>query len=203
MTPMKPAHPFVLIRHGQTDWNAEGRFQGQQDIPINATGAEQARANGLLLAKVLPDWRSYAFVASPFGRTRQTMEHILTVLGADPTGYSLDDRLKEVTFGDWEKRTLDEVAADEPEGVAARDDDKWNFVPPRGESYAMAAVRVRPVLEELNRPTVFVTHGGIIRAMRHLLEGLDGETASKGDTPQDRLYRYADGAGTWIPPFDA
>ena len=65
---------IYVIRHGQTDWNAERRLQGQKDIPINAIGREQARQNGIALAAVLKgEDTEFYFVASPLGRTRETM----------------------------------------------------------------------------------------------------------------------------------
>ena len=76
---------IYMIRHGQTDWNAEGRLQGQQNIDLNALGREQASRNGEdLLALIGDRVGDFAFVASPLARTRETMELLRAAMGLDP-----------------------------------------------------------------------------------------------------------------------
>ena len=70
-------------------------------------------------------------------------------LSLEPDAYRLDDRLKELTFGSWEGYTWRDIRKAEREQAQLRERDKWSFVPPGGESYAMLAQRIRPVLEEL------------------------------------------------------
>ncbi|MEO1066982.1 MAG: histidine phosphatase family protein, partial [Pseudomonadota bacterium] len=90
---MKP--PLIyFIRHGQTDWNAEARFQGQQDIPLNDLGRDQARRNGTTLRDLI-DPADFDFVASPLSRTRDTMEIVRRAMGLDPMTYAMDERLRE------------------------------------------------------------------------------------------------------------
>lgn len=195
---MKPAHPLYMIRHGETDWNREQRFQGQMDIPVNATGLAQAAAYADMLRGERDDWSGWRFVASPLSRTRVTMEILREGLGLAPEDYGLDDDLKEVTFGEWEGHKLDELRKLVPHLVAARKADKWNFVAPGGESYAIAVNRVRRFLEALTGPSVIVTHGGIIRGTRHLLEAIEGDTAVRGRIPQDNIYRFDGNSGHWL-----
>ncbi|HEV7284349.1 MAG TPA: histidine phosphatase family protein, partial [Kaistia sp.] len=133
---------LIFIRHGETDWNAEGRFQGQRDIPLNAHGRNQAQRNGRALAEQMPEAAGFDFVASPLERTRQTMEIARSAMGLDPSGYRLDPILKEITFGRWEGYTAPELMQRWPDLVAERDVDKWGFQPPQGESYAMLSVRI-------------------------------------------------------------
>lgn len=96
---------IYVIRHGQTDWNAERRLQGQKNIPMNATGLEQARQNGIALAEILGDTvDEFDFVASPLQRTRETMEIMRTAMGLAPLAYRTDPRLVEISFGDWKAR---------------------------------------------------------------------------------------------------
>ena len=195
---MRPDHPFYMIRHGETDWNRERRFQGQMDIPVNALGRRQARAYAGMLRAERADWTGWRFVASPLGRTRTTMEIVRAGLGCDPQAYETDADLVEVTFGDWEGHTLEELKSEHGGLLAARESDKWNFTAPGGESYAAAVKRVRRFLERLSGPSVIVTHGGIIRGTRHLIEGTDGEAAARGHVPQDDIYRFDGASGRWL-----
>jgi len=161
-----PDHQTIyFIRHGETDWNLEGRLQGQKDIPLNDLGRVQAEEAGRRLKKLVPLFEDLDYVASPMLRTRETMERLREAIGLYPDYYRLDERLVELTFGSWEGMTWKEVRKHEPQLAALREQDKWNYAPPGGgESYAMLADRVRPILADLTRPTVLVAHGGVARA---------------------------------------
>src|SRR5262245_44604204 len=98
---------IVFLRPGEPDWHDEGRLQGQQDVPLNDKGRGQAKRNGEVLKRIVPDVGTFDFVASPLGRARETMEIARTALGLDPKGYRCDHRLREATFGRWEGSTLD------------------------------------------------------------------------------------------------
>lgn len=189
---------IVFLRHGQTDWNVEGRLQGQQDVPVNEKGRAQARRNGEVIASAIPDIATFDFVASPLIRARETMEIARAAMGLDPKGYRTDDRLREITFGDWESQTIEEIRAREPGQVAAREADKWGFRPPGGESYERLAHRIRPWLKELRRPTVVVAHGGIGRVLWIELVGIDPAEAVAIDIPHDKVFLWKDGAASLI-----
>ncbi|WP_421724600.1 histidine phosphatase family protein [Bauldia sp.] len=194
-----PDHPtLVFVRHGETDWNAEDRLQGQKDIPLNDRGRAQARRNGETLLAQFPDIAGYDFVSSPLSRTRETMEIVRVALGLDPASYRLDERLLEITFGDWEGFTIEELRATNPDSIAAREADKWMFRPPRGESYHLLAGRVGGWLGELERPTVAIAHGGVGRVVRHRLLGLGQRESAAMNCPQDRVLHLKDGQEAWI-----
>lgn len=181
---------LYVIRHGQTDWNAEGRMQGQQDIALNGTGRLQATENGRALKRILGDSApAYDYVASPLGRTRETMERVREAMGLPPGDYTTDDRLKEVSFGDWEGYTLAELGQRSPERVAERERSKWDFIPPGAdaESYEILSWRVGSWLASLERPTVCVCHGGVIRSLFRLVGGMRPDKAAMAATPQDRI----------------
>ncbi|GJD97119.1 2,3-bisphosphoglycerate-dependent phosphoglycerate mutase [Methylobacterium iners] len=159
---------LYFIRHGQTDWNAEGRLQGQRDIDLNAEGLRQAGEAAQRLREVAGEALADAtFVASPLRRTRRTMEALRAALGLPPDGYRLDPRLREIGFGAWEGSTWAEIRRRDGARALARDRDRWGYRPPGegGESYAMLVERVAPALAELAGPTVMVAHGGIARAI--------------------------------------
>jgi len=189
---------LVFIRHGETDWNVEGRLQGQRDIPLNDNGRAQARRNGKALIAVVPDIAGFDFVASPLERSRETMEIARLAMGLDPSAYHLDDRLREITFGEWEGFTTAELRERVPTMVTARETDKWGFLPPGGESYRLLSERVDGWLADVGRPTVAVSHGGVGRVLlRHFL-GLDPREAVTLSFPQDQVLLLKDGVASWI-----
>jgi broad specificity phosphatase PhoE len=191
-------HPFYLIRHGQTDWNVEGRFQGSVDIPLNNHGRGQAKRNGEAFKAELPDVTGWRFVSSPLSRARETMEIVRQTAGLVPFDYDLEPLLREVSYGDWERRTIPELEAVDPTLVAARTADKWGFVPPNGESYMMLADRVRAVLAGLDSPTVITAHGGVLRSIYYLIGDMDPDKAAIADVPQDQ-FLFVDGASMrWV-----
>ena len=197
------SHPLIFIRHGQTDWNREGRLQGGQDIPINSTGIWQATRNGRRLKGFFEEGEfnleDFTFVTSPLGRCVHTMGLVRQGLELDPdNGFALDDRLKEITFGQWEGRTFEDLEASDPDALATREANKWSFVPPGGESYEILSQRIRPWLESLDRPTIAVSHGGVSRVMRGLLFDLDTEETPRLDVPQDKIYLVHEGQGFWL-----
>jgi broad specificity phosphatase PhoE len=191
---------LYVVRHGQTPWNAEQRLQGQADIDIDAVGREQADRNGRRLAELIADPKAFDFIASPMRRTRETMERARAAMGLDPMAYRTDPRLVEVNFGDWQGFTFAELETRLPGASTARQHDKWDFVPPGkdAESYEMLTCRIRPWLVEVTRPTVCVTHGGVMRAIFRLVEDLPKNKAAALEIPQDRVLRVQDGRLDWL-----
>lgn len=191
--------PIVYyIRHGETEWNAAGRFQGSQDIPLNDVGRKQAvQAGGILGDLFSRDERGaemLPFVASPLGRARQTMELLRGALRLSPAEYAIDDRLREIAYGRWEGSTLPQMRASDPELFASRESDKWGVPPPGGESYASVTVRMRDWYDSLKADTVAVAHGGTARALLVALGVETPEGASELTIEQGVVYVFADGA---------
>jgi len=131
---------LLLARHGETPWNAEGRYQGQSDIPLSSVGEAQARALGERLRGV-PITRA---VASPLGRARQTAEF---ALGERRAILSTDPGLMEIAHGTWEGLLASEIDARDPDRLQA-----WRVTPhevlmPQGESLQHVFDRAWPALE--------------------------------------------------------
>jgi probable phosphoglycerate mutase len=160
---------LYYIRHGQTEWNASGRVQGWRDIPLNDKGrAQAAQAGGVLRELLAREQRKHTeipFIASPLGRTRETMELVRTSIGLPREGYALEARLREIGYGDWEGMTFAEMRTADPEHYALRDADKWGVAAPGGESYADLQARIGGWLESLAQDAVVVAHGGTMRAL--------------------------------------
>lgn len=193
---------LYVIRHGQTDWNAQRRLQGQKDIPLNETGRLQAVRNGQTLQRLIGSAEGFAFVASPLSRTRETMELMRQAMGLDPKAYSIDERLVELSFGDWEGFTLKEIRSTSPERVAARKADKWSFIPPgpSAESYEILSWRIGAWLQSLSGPTISVCHGGVIRSLFRLVGGMSPAEAADIPIPQDYVLEVdpVQGHMKWI-----
>jgi broad specificity phosphatase PhoE len=188
---------IYMIRHGQTDWNAEGRLQGQRDIGLNGTGRSQATRNGEMLGEIIGKGEGFDYVASPLSRTRETMERLRAAMGIEPLAYRTDERLVELSFGDWEGHTLEEVSHIAPDRLLARAAQKWNFIPPgeAAESYEILSWRVGAWVRSVEAPTVCVSHGGVIRSLFRLIADLSENEAATMPVPQDRLLRIDTGAG--------
>ncbi|MCQ8780717.1 histidine phosphatase family protein [Mangrovibrevibacter kandeliae] len=192
---------LYFVRHGETDWNAQGRFQGQRDIPLNATGRAQARRNGAFLRQTLGDALGrFDFVASPLSRAAETMRLVRAELGLPETGYRSDERLVELHYGGWEGRTFVELRGLDAALMDRREADKWRFVPPGtgAESYEILALRIQPVLDALKGPTVMVAHGGIARVLLLAYGGMTPQHAAHVGIPQDRVLRIENERAIWL-----
>lgn len=189
---------LFLVRHGETDWNREGRLQGGQDIPLNALGREQAAEAARRLRALTPAFAQSDYVASPMQRARETMTILRRGLSLPPDGFRIDERLRELTFGAWEGFTWREVRKAERELAQARERDKWGFVPPGGESYRMLAERIRPVLEGLSADTVMVSHGGVARAVLALVGAVGPAEAARVDIWQGKILAVEGCKATWM-----
>jgi broad specificity phosphatase PhoE len=188
---------IYYIRHGETDWNAQGRLQGGMDIPLNDLGRKQAAAAGSILGGLLGregrSAPSLSYVASPLGRARRTMELVRGALNLPPRDYALDDRLREIGYGRWEGSTFAQMRASDPELFAKRRADKWTVPPPGGESYAEVQARVRDWYDGLIADTVAVAHGGTARALMVALAIKTSAIAADLGIEQGVVYVFADG----------
>jgi probable phosphoglycerate mutase len=194
-----PDHPTIyFIRHGETDWNRDRRYQGQRDVPLNETGRIQARRNGDALREFLPAIAEATFVASPLGRTRETMELVRRELELPADGYEIDPRLMELSYGIWEGTLQDEVAERDPAGFQARLQDPFRWRPEQGESYADLLARVKLWSDAIRRDCVVVSHGGVSRCLQAHLLGREPELIPELECPQDRVLVITGGAMRWL-----
>jgi broad specificity phosphatase PhoE len=189
---------IYFLRHGQTDYNAARRIQGDIDVPINATGRGQARRNGGVLNELIGDKSRFDFVASPLLRTRQTMEIAREAMGLPAGGYRIDARLHEVRFGAWRGMTMDEIAARDPVHHARREADPWNVAPPEGECFREKYDRTMEWLSEVRMDTVVVAHGGTSRSLRGFLLKLTPLEIVHLDVPQDKVLLIEGDKLTWL-----
>jgi broad specificity phosphatase PhoE len=186
---------LYFARHGETDFNAAHRLQGQYQTSLNALGREQAAISGQLLPDLFARERRLAndfhYVSSPLNRARETMEIVRRVLGLDPHAYATDERLMEISYGAWERLTLPEVEAHEPGVLAQRERDKWDFAPPGGESYRQVAKRVAEWYATLTRDTVVIAHGGVGRSLMANFHIMPEEKATHAEVAQGAVYVFS------------
>ena len=185
---------ILLLRHGETEWNLERRYQGRFNSPLTERGAAQARAIGRLLAG-LPAAVAAPIVASPQGRARRTAEIIREELGG-AGAVRVDERLRELTLGSWDGLTYGDVAKRSPAIFDGDGRYDWYFRSPDGESYDAFAGRIADWLSEQNdaAPIIVVAHGLVGRVLRGLYAGLPRAVALTLPVPQDRIYHLSNGA---------
>ena len=182
-------HEIFLIRHGETEWNAQGRFQGKLDSALTDTGVRQAEAIGRRLAGL--DLSCDAFMTSPLGRTRHTAT-IIAGLAHLPPAQS-DDRLAEVSLGSWDGLTHIDIDAQWPGLLDGSTPFDWFFRSPDGESYDAALQRAECWLRETQGVTLAVSHGLVSRIIRGAYSGLSKTEALSLPVSQDVIWRLSDG----------
>jgi broad specificity phosphatase PhoE len=191
-----PRPTLYYVRHGLTDWNMQGRLQGRQDTPLNATGQQQAKRCGEILHDLLArDGRNaadFGYASSPLLRARTTMDILRATLALAPAGYRLDERLSEIAFGEWEGLTYNDILARDREIVETREHNKWLFRPPGGETYEEVAGRVGAWYATLDRDTVVTAHGGTGRALIAVLGVEAPDEAVHHTIDQGIVYVLAD-----------
>jgi probable phosphoglycerate mutase len=171
---------LALLRHAETAWSAEGRIQGRGDVPV-------LKGEGLFLS---PELREMRIVTSPLGRCVQTA----ALLGFPDA--EREPRLLEMNWGEWEGRKLAELRAELGEAMAQNEARGWDFRPPGGETPREVLARVAPWLAEVaarGRPTLAVTHRGVIRAIFARASGWDlrGKPPAKLDWTAVHCFRLA------------
>lgn len=173
---------LYFVRHGETEWNAIRRMQGQWNSDLNELGKEQARINAELLQQLGIE----AMFASPLDRTRQTAaiinEHI-------DVPVIFDDRIMEWDCGDWSGHLYDEVRAQWPMEWEALQSDHFHYRAPNGENYPDMFRRARPFVDELlsmkEDRIAIVSHGMIGKVMTAIVLGLGEEETLSVYQPND------------------
>lgn len=192
---MGAVETIYLVRHGETEWNREGRLQGQSNSALTGRGLKQAHDIGMLLRQLIGDGDGIPIIASPLERALRTAEAICGPLARDAGSLRTDDLLKEISFGRWEGMTFAEIATADPENWRRFERDRWRFAPPGGESYAMMAERARQWLHDTSttREKIIVAHGEFGRVLRGIYCGMTPGEMFALDVPQDVVFRLSAG----------
>lgn len=187
---MKTYPKVWFLRHGETEWNAEGRVQGQTESVLSARGTQHARQQAQLMAPILK--ANPPCIVSPLKRTRQTAD---IALGG--RAYQTDDRLKEVFAGEWEGQLRSEIYKTLPEGITPQTPHlEFYAVAPGGEGFDRFQARVRDFVATLVEPTVIVAHGLSGQLLRGELCGLDRSQMGQLTNRQGCVYVLENGVET-------
>jgi broad specificity phosphatase PhoE len=181
---------LYLLRHGQTEFNVEGRIQGRLDSELTPLGLRQAEAMAERLAALAPDPRGWRLVASPQLRARRTAEAIARRLCLP---VEEEPRLMEIACGDWEGQLRSEVHDGARSDQPTMD---WIFSAPGGETYDDVMGRVNGWLvglpAEAERKVIAVSHGVTGRLVRGAYASLSRADTLSQDVPQDAFHRLRD-----------
>ena len=192
---------LILIRHGESEWNRDGRIQGQVNSPLTDLGINQAKAirdhlSGILLNQELEIY------TSPLDRAIQTAEIIAQGIDHPSSKIIIEERLNDFNLGEisgtfgWDK-----VAEIFPEQAQLRLQDPMRFHPSGGESGAEFEARLRSLLEDLmdeGSLKLMVSHGIVNKFIRGILKNLSGKEMVQLGESQNTIYRLEEGEETEI-----
>ena len=166
---------IILLRHGQTVWNVEGRYQGQLDSPLTQKGKNQAKENALKIKRIIEPLDTFMFVSSPLGRAKETTQIMVKELNIDREKIEFLDAIKEFNYGKFEGQTKAFCQEVYKEEFELREANKWSYIIDGGESYEMVTQRLNVWLKSLNKDkvVVMVAHEMINRALRGIYCGLE------------------------------
>lgn len=186
--------PLVVLRHGETEWNRAGRWQGHLDSPLTPEGEAQARAMGELLRDMGLGGPGWARRVSPTGRARRTAE--LLDLGHP---FEEDPDLREIGVGAFAGHTRDEIRAESglPDTAGFLE---FYAAAPGGEGLEALWHRVGRVLDRLSGPTLIVTHGITSRFLRARALGLPIDRVLDVPGGQGVVHRVEGGSHATFTP---
>ena len=164
-----PSTRLLVARHGQSEWNAIGRWQGQADVPLSDEGMRQAAGAGLLLGTFGAVW------SSDLERASLTAAIIAEIIGIGPV--LIDPRLRETNVGPWEGLTHDEVETSWP-GFLEEHRRPDGFEPYDDAARRMIAAFVDIAAQSPGEEVLVISHGGVIRAVRRLLGATDARMSN-------------------------
>jgi probable phosphoglycerate mutase len=187
---------LYLLRHGQTEWNAAGRFQGHMNSDLTDIGQNHAATQGRLLSSVFNKFPDIDVYGSPLGRVRQTAQIALADHNRTPV---LRDDLKEISVGDWEGVSKQDIEAGWPDLFnASQTSLELSISAPNGEGYDALYERCQRFLKDLKGPSVVFSHGITISFMRSIIRGLSYDELLQLNNLQGCIYVIKDGQETLL-----
>ncbi|QDQ02976.1 histidine phosphatase family protein [Lysinibacillus fusiformis] len=184
---------IYLLRHGETEFNTQGRYQGVLDSPLTDVGMAQVRQNADMLKSLIGNPNEWKIISSPLGRALKSTEIICEAIGYDVKNVEKENRLTEVDVGDWAGLTTNEIEKSWPSLLQNSDVYNWYFNVPNGESYDAVVGRLTDWFASIkHEPKVIaVSHGLTGRILRGIYAGLEKENALKLEVAQDVFFKLS------------
>ncbi|MFD2868944.1 histidine phosphatase family protein [Kurthia populi] len=187
---------MYLIRHGETEFNVEGKFQGQSNSPLTENGKDQIYQVARMLKMELgDDIHNWEIISSPLGRAMDSTKILCETLAYDLTKVQTDERLAEVSVGDWAGLYIEDIKAQWPRLLEGTNHYNWYFNSLGGERYADVEGRVKAFLESVKdkEKLIVVAHGVTSRIIRGLYQNLDKDEALSLEVAHETFFKLADG----------
>ncbi|KOS69162.1 fructose-2,6-bisphosphatase [Lysinibacillus contaminans] len=185
---------IYLLRHGETEFNVKGKYQGELDSPLTPEGIEQVENNGRLLKLFIDNPKEWDFISSPLGRAKRSTDIICEVIGYDKNKVTMDNRLREVSVGKWAGLTTKEIEKSWPDLIENTNSYNWYFNSPNGESYDSVVERVSDWLRSIRdkEKVIVMSHGLTGRIIRGVYKNLEKDQALILEVSQNTFFKLAD-----------
>ncbi|EGU6978755.1 histidine phosphatase family protein [Vibrio parahaemolyticus] len=187
---------IFVLRHGETEFNADKKLQGHCDSSLTSKGSDQARRVGTTLKQYVEN-RPFRVYSSTLGRALQTSQIVCEELNYSYENLNKEPRLKEFSLGEWEQRTIPSLEQEIPNLLAQND---WYLQAPNCETYESVRERLSSWLSDVahDEDIVVVSHGLTGIVLRGLLLGMDYTQVWQQDLPQDAFFIIEDGRLTRV-----
>ncbi|HCG5311768.1 histidine phosphatase family protein [Vibrio parahaemolyticus] len=191
---------IFVLRHGETEFNADKKLQGHCNSSLTSKGSDQARRVGTTLKQYVEN-RPFRVYSSTLGRALQTSQIVCEELNYSYENLNKEPRLKEFSLGEWEQRTIPSLEQETPNLLAQND---WYLQAPNCETYESVRERLSSWLSDVahDEDIVVVSHGLTGIVLRGLLLGMDYTQVWQQDLPQDAFFIIEDGRITRVNCVD-
>ncbi len=191
---------IFVLRHGETEFNADKKLQGHCNSSLTSKGSDQARRVGTTLKQYVEN-RPFRVYSSTLGRALQTSQIVCEELNYSYENLNKEPRLKEFSLGEWEQRTIPSLEQEIPNLLAQND---WYLQAPNCETYESVRERLSSWLNDVahDEDIVVVSHGLTGIVLRGLLLGMDYTQVWQQDLPQDAFFIIEDGRITRVNCVD-
>ncbi|EGQ7662098.1 histidine phosphatase family protein [Vibrio parahaemolyticus] len=191
---------IFVLRHGETEFNADKKLQGHCNSSLTSKGSDQARRVGTTLKQYVEN-RPFRVYSSTLGRALQTSQIVCEELNYSYENLNKEPRLKEFSLGEWEQRTIPSLEQEIPNLLAQND---WYLQAPNCETYESVRERLSSWLSDVahDEDIVVVSHGLTGIVLRGLLLGMDYTQVWQQDLPQDAFFIIEDGRITRVNCLD-